>query len=230
MQGHVSCAFGLLLLLIFSPGDASASVLAQSTFDTDLDGWTTILITPGSPSSNITFAPASGNPGGAARHDAPSEGLTSYFFSPGKFPTALHSAVGGSIAWDISTVSHTGDTFFVSSDLTINTPGGLRIRQFVTPPVPIFPDYLHYEADFTTADGWMFSDGGPQTLATQDQIDAVLLAASLLVIRAEYWSGPTPDISFLDNVIVRGVPEPASLALLSLGVAGLLLRRRGSSR
>jgi len=225
MRAFARSLLTVALVIVLSPGLAGASVLAQSTFDTDVDGWTTFLVTAGNPLSNIAFAAASGNPGGAARHDAPSDGLTSYFRGPSKFHSAFHSAVGGSVSWDIATINHSGDTFFRSSDLTI-LAGVNRIRLYVTPPVPIFPTYSEYEADFTTAAGWFFFDGVTETVATQSQIDAVLLGADWFSIRAEYWSSATPDITFLDNVVVRGVPEPASLLLLGLGATALFFGTR----
>ena len=67
------------------------------------------------------------------------------------------------------------------------------------------------------------------TTAAQAQIDAVLAGADSFIIRAEYWSGDTPDTTFLDNVILA-TPEPGTVALGALALAGLgahlLVKRR----
>ena len=233
---HSMVALGLIG--VASP--ASAGVLAQSTFDTDVDGWTTFVTTNGFPESNISFSPGGGNPGGAARHDAPSEGAVSFFFAPSKFVTGLHSAIGGSIAWDEATINP-GGPFFPAIDVQV-TAGTERIRLSLSPPAPdAHPLYSHYELDFDVSAGWIFFDGPPcvencpgGTLATQDEIDDVLAGATGLIIRAEFFSTSTPDSALLDNVILSdsglvGVPVPPALVLVAMGGAvalGVSRRRR----
>ena len=229
---------GRALLIVVALGligvanPASAGVLAQSTFDTDVDGWVTFVTTAGFPLSNISFAAGGGNPGGAARHDAPSEDATSFFFAPSKFVTGLHSAVGGSIAWDEATINP-GGPFFPSIDIQVGA-GTDRIRLSVTPPPPApHPTYSSYDVDFDVSAGWVFFDGPPcvvgcppGTVATQAEIDAVLAGATQLIIRAEFFMTATPDSAFLDNVILRDsglvqVPVPPALVLVTMGVAAL---------
>jgi PEP-CTERM motif/Laminin B (Domain IV) len=221
----------LVAPLVCTETSDGAAILAESTFDTNVDGWTTFTNAVGFPASNISFFAGGGNPGGSARHDAPSDGLTSFFLAPVKFETALHSAIGGSIEWDMSTISQPSDTFFSSLDIQIGA-GADRIRRSVTPPTPAaHPLFTDYELNFSTADGWNFFDGTTTTPATQAQIDAVLAGATSLILRAEYFTSTTPDSSILDNVRVQGpaaVPEPSSLALLAAGllIVGIARQRR----
>jgi hypothetical protein len=115
MKGSSVAGRALLIVvalgLISVVNPASAGVLAQSTFDTDVDGWVTFTTAAGFPLSNISFVAGGGNPGGTAQHDAPSEDATSFFFAPSKFITALHSAIDGSIAWDEATINPGGPSF-----------------------------------------------------------------------------------------------------------------------
>jgi hypothetical protein len=86
--------------------------------------------------SAVSFVAGAGNPGGALRHDAPSDSATSFFLAPASFAAALHSAAGGSISWDSSTISHAGDVYFASfADVNIRA-GDDRLRLDVTPPPP----------------------------------------------------------------------------------------------
>src|SRR5262245_61910308 len=110
-----------LLAIGFFTGPASAAVLATSTFDSGTEGWTAITVDNAGNAlpSTVSFASGLGNPGGALRHNAPSDSRTSYLSAPSSFVTALHSAVGGSVCWDISTINQTNDLFFSAVDIDI---------------------------------------------------------------------------------------------------------------
>ena len=188
----------------------SAAVLATSTFDSGTEGWTAITVdTAGNATSSIlSFAAGVGNPGGALRHNAPSDSRTSYLSAPSAIVTALRSAVGGFVSWDISTINGNNDLFFSGVDLEIRA-GTNRIRRNMTPPAPpISPVYVRYSLGFGTDAGWFFSDGTNTRPAAQAEIDSVLAGAESFNIRAEYWSSMTPDTTFLDNVVIAG-PGPA---------------------
>jgi hypothetical protein len=222
------CLFSLVIAL-----PAVAVPIVQSTFDAGAEGWGGIII-DGSviTASSVSFVAGAGNPGGALRHDAPSDSATSFFLAPASFATALHSAVGGSLSWDSSAVSHAGDVYFASfADVNIRA-GDNRIRLAVTPPPPAaHPAFTHYEVPFDISAGWLLFDGASTTAATQAQIDSVLAGAESLIFRAEYFSGPTADIGFLDNVAVdpaATVPEPSILLLF--GSTLLAATSRGARR
>lgn len=200
---------------------AAATVFATSTFDSGTEGWAAVTIdTAGNvfPSS-VSFAPGAGNPTGALRHVAPSEGRTSYFLAPGFIIDAVRAAMGGFISWDISTINTPSDLFFSDVDIEIRA-GGSRIRRNVTPPAPpINPGFVRYTLGFATGAGWLFVEGTSITPATQAQIDAVLSGADTLLIRAEYWSSATPDTTLLDNVVIAGA-GPAVILNRTTATAG----------
>ena len=242
---------GVFWLVLACP--ASALPLVQSTFDSGTNGWGGIIV-DGSviTTSAVSFVAGAGNPGGALRHDAPSDSATSFFLAPASFAAALHSAAGGSISWDSSTISHAGDVYFASfADVNIRA-GDDRLRLDVTPPPPAtHPAFTHYSVPFDISAGWLLFDGTSTTTATQGQIDSVLagskhrpasrcrasrcafstIRGESLIIRAEFFSGPTADIGFIDNVAVdpgATVPEPSTLLLCGstlLAVTRGLLRR-----
>lgn len=222
---------GVFWLVLACP--AAALPLVQSTFDSGTDGWGGIIV-DGSviTTSTVSFVAGAGNPGGALRHDAPSDSATSFFLAPASFAAALHSAAGGSISWDSSAISHAGDVYFASfADVNIRA-GDNRLRLNVTPPPPAtHPAFTHYSVPFDISAGWLLFDGTSTTTATQGQIDSVLAGAESLIIRAEFFSGPTADIGFIDNVAVdpgATVPEPSTLLLFGstlLAVTRGLLRR-----
>jgi hypothetical protein len=219
-------SFLLCLFLSALAIPATAVPLVLSTFDTGTDGWTGIIIDGSTilPSS-ASFVAGAGNPGGALRHDAPSDSATSFFLAPAAFVAGLHSAVGGSLSWDSSTISHAGDVFFASfADVNIRA-GSDRLRLDVTPPAPAtHPGFTHYDVGFNVATGWLLFDGTTTTTATQTQIDSMLAEAESLIIRAEYFSGPTADVGFLDNVALNATPEPGTLLLFGSTLAALTRR------
>ena len=116
--------------------------------------------------------------------------MTSFFLAPAALLSALAEAIGGSIAWDISTVKTLGDVFDPSAaDIQVRGLGTDRIRLSLFSSAPEYPEYRSLDVGFTTAYGWNFFDGVTTTVATQAQIDDVLAHASSFIIRAEYWSG-----------------------------------------
>jgi streptogramin lyase len=210
---------GLLVSIVFASGPATAQVIVQSTFDTGLENWFTFLSNPPFESSNIDWVDGAGSPGGAARTVAPSDDRTTFFANQLQFPAEMRvtPSPGLALSFDLSTIRSSGDVFFRSSEdiVLIQTGGALGTRLvlggglfggfFIVPPAA-HPAYSHYEVNFTTAQGWEYVENGVRTPATQAQIDTVLANVATLVIRGEFWSGPTADTTFIDNVVLSVQP------------------------
>lgn len=242
LHGAVALVIGAPLILLGLLGPASGAILAESTFDSDADGWTAIGLQGLTfVSLPVAFASGAGNPGGALRHDDDDlSARPAFFVAPAKFIAALHSATGGSVQWDVATLPALGHTpFFSITDIGVVTGQSLLLSDAViftqvTPPAPPdAPAYAEYELSFLVGHGWLFADGpfrGGAPLATQAEIDAVLADATFLLIRAEYHESltgtPGPDAVFLDNVrvldgVTTPVPAPTTLLLLGSGLVGV---------
>lgn len=210
-------------------GGANATVLIQSTFDTDAEGWRAFSNSPGFTLHPVTWTPANG---GMLAHQAPSDNATSFFLAPAAFVSALHGAINGSISYDIgSERAERTDTYFSSAvDVQVGA-GTNRIRAGFITSAPGFPVLNHFSLTFDTSHPWMFFDGTTTTVATQNQIDTVLTGATSLIIRGEYWSSSKPDTAYLDNVVLGAIPEPETFALMLAGLGALTIaaRRRKAS-
>ena len=202
-----------------------ADVLVQSTFPTGTENWFTFLSGAPFPTSNITWTDGVGNPGGAVSTLAPSEDRTTFFSNTMQFPAAMRASPndGLALSFDLSTIRADTDVFFTTTeDITVLRTTGLGsnntriiLGNFFTSPPAAHPSYSRYEINFTTAQGWEYSENGIRTPATQEQIDGVLANATSLIIRGEYWTGPTADTTLLDNVVLfsRAVRPPIVTAI-----------------
>jgi len=100
---------GLGLVSILTPGRSEAEVLAQSTFDTDSDGWVVKDLaypSPGAPpvplgTFNPTYHGTGGNPGGYLSLSDPT-GNTWFWNAPSKFLGNKQAAYGGTLSFDLA--------------------------------------------------------------------------------------------------------------------------------
>jgi len=203
-----------LLTALACPSEASVI----STFSSDLDGWTELNLQSVVPNEGfVSWASGGGNGGGYARFEGGSsdtDGATG-IVAPSKF-------LGSWTAYD-----GVGTLYF---DHKIFDTGDLGT-------------FSNYRVGLTGLDGSQAVWTGSQPAGTTDwETLAVPIQSGSWTILTGTWSGllnnmaglaiqiemvanvSQGDTTGIDNV--RLIPEPGTLALLALGAAGFLARRR----
>ena len=207
-------AIAAVLSLASLARPARADILAISTFDGGTEGWTL-----GGDSTSIVpqFLSTGGNPGGFLRGTDEVDGRTWFWDAPAKFLGNISASYGGTLTFDLR---QRGDgNLFDDIDLIIRGNNGPRLV-FDTSVIPRDRVWTSYRIGLTETSGWRL-DSLDGRLATRSEFLAILSDASRLRIRGEFIDGD--DTGDLDNVALHtsAVPEPGSMALLGLGVAGL---------
>jgi len=204
------------LVLGFAVGAIPAMAVPESTFDTDLDGWTCEL------PSACGWSATLGNPGGYLRFVAPTA-QRNVAVAPAMF---LGNWSGldeqGSLFLDLRVVSFDEGSLFGSFEnafgnyfIRIEGPGGIATSTVPTP---------EGETGWVTLgipireSAWYLS-GGSWTALLQDVQDIQFVSGIIN-------GGGEADA--LDNV--RLVPEPATSLLMGIGLLALARWRRMSQR
>lgn len=140
-----------VLLIAARAGATCETGNVQSTFDTDVDGWTH------TGASLFQWQGPGGNPGGFLYIDN-SEGPITYVFAPAKFRGDLRPCDGGAIGFDGNLLGQGGADYQSSVDyghLTIGGPGGSATADLVPGPAPgnrpPFQAWRRYSIPFTAA-------------------------------------------------------------------------------
>jgi len=218
--GRVCQMKGLLRILLLGAAIASHTVLAalviESTFDTDLDGWTKA---PGSDNgSSLTWVAEGGNPGGFLRYNEAAQGNTDRLAAPAKFLGDRTEFIGGIFSFDVGT--NILSSPIASTENVIFIGGGLSLRFDL--PMPTVNTWTSFSMDLAPDAGWILASANrAPTPAEFLQVMSNLTAIHLL---ADFRSGT--EQPYFDNIRLDSIPEPGSFALLGLGALGALLIHR----
>ncbi len=204
----------------------SGAVIGVSTFDTDDEGWTVGEFLP-PPIAPVppTHVNAGGNPDGFIRTGDIDFGNWNGYLAPAAF-------LGSWTAIGVTSVSY--DTRVNIADATpyaflIVESGAIQISMFG--PAPALDVWTHYSFQTVSEAGWFYTGNGstPGAPVTAGDFATVMGNVTALRISSD-WSSTPDDQVDLDNVRLAELPEPASIALVGIGlVAGSLIRRRRRS-
>jgi hypothetical protein len=123
-----------------------------------------------------------------------------------------------------------GPTFEDLDVILRGNSGGVLRLFYETPMNPLDTEWTSYNIPLTATAGWRLVEAG-STPPTEAQMRAALSNVTSLRIRGEFITGS--DNGDLDNVVLGGpaaVPEPTSLVLTALVLAGVTCRRKSSPR
>lgn len=225
-RAETAAAFALTMLavLLCAAGGARAQVIASSTFDANVDGWTAI----GDPTGPPVFIAAGGNPGGFIRVTDAGQGAGVYWVAPAKFLGDVDAAYNQNLFFDLQTSTNASPN---SPNDVILTGGGLTLN-FNTNLLPaITPAWQTFVVPLSESGNWVVAGTG--LAPTEAQFLQVLGSLTALQIRAEF-SGVGGDVDGLDNVILgnapaSAAPEPGTVVLLGaivLPLGAAVIRRR----
>ena len=202
-----------LCAMLFALSHSShAATIAMSTFDSNLDGWTSNIPT------EISWSSIGGNPGGYARHED-STGNATFLLAPSSFLGDWSSLNGtGTISFDHKIFSAgTGINNFVAYQVAISGPDGSAIWLGSTPNQAT--DWLSITAPIVET-SWSVTGTWLDILSNVDTLQ----------IRIELVANDGNDISGLDNIQLSSVPIPAAVWLFGSGLIGLIGFARRKSR
>lgn len=201
-------------------GQANGMVVASSTFDSDLEGWTP---EPGTAPSVFTHQAVGGNPDGYVRLDNNQPGvINGRLYAPAEF-------LGNWLALGVTRLTYDAAIFqtggFVGPPIPyrifISGPGGDATFFGPNPGSTPAPDWVGIEA-LLNESAWTVNSG---------TWEALLGNVTELQIGMAYYTNTSPaEITGLDNVMLYGAavsaPEPATFAIIGLGLAGIGFTRR----
>ncbi len=197
---------GIIIFLSLST-PALATVVASSTFDSDLNGWTGVA----GQTTFITYASTGGNPGGYIRNNdrGPTGGQ---IVAPVEYLGNWTSLDGvGTLKWDFNLLNQGIGTISEPLDARISGPGGSATFD---------------SGIFTPVGSWITVtapiDETLWTLTTGDWDSLLGDVTELRLLIENVFSRNGGETTGIDNVSLSAVPLPASVWLFGSGIIGLL--------
>lgn len=200
----------------------SAQAAVTSTFDTDAEGWSGLTARPSENSAPIhdagpfgAYSATGGNSGGYFRLPDPDDQDT-FFSAPAQFLGNQSSAVGGTLSYDLYTdasINYAGPNVVLQG-------GGVTLVYVPATQPAVQNNWVTVSVALAPSAAWHLGSAGGGAASAAD-FQAALGNLNRLWISAETHS-PVEEISGLDNVqLAAAVPEPATAALMLLGVAAM---------
>ena len=198
MKPRILAVFCVLAAALQPLAESNAQLIfAQSTFDTDADGWQSVTLPYPSavpPTVLGTFAPqwVAGYITIADPDGSGPVGNTEYWQAPAKFLGDQSLAYHGSLEFDLANSGSSFGTFYQEDVILLG--GGLTlVHDLGTAPGASFSHYVT-----PLLEGAWYRDGLTGPVATRDELVIALGSITQLFIRAEFQLGP--DVEYLDNV------------------------------
>jgi hypothetical protein len=194
------------LISILSIARVASAAEISSTFDTDLDGWTS------SAGGTMTFGATGGNPGGFLHH-ADADNTDMFVSAPAKFLGDRSAFVGGTVSFDgIAADGVTGD--YSPYGIVKLRSGGAEVFADLAPANNPTATWSTFSAPLSAA-----------TFGTDPATFAAILGnLTAIEVLTESRVGIVETVGFDNFRLSTPVPEPTTIAMLA--AISLLIRRR----
>ncbi len=198
MSTHTN-GFSALLLSFFAfvlvPGSGAAQPLAESTFDSGAEGWSTgengapPQHVP--PPADLEGATPTGRPGGHLEAQAQNTGEIWFWNAPSAFTGDVSAAYNGALRFELTQDSTA--SALDSSDVILEGENTTLVFTVAEAPTS---DWTAYRIPLRSSAGWEVQDTGEP--ASETEMRDVLGALQSLRIRGNYWG--EGEVTGLENV------------------------------